>query len=369
MELLKVLEKPLAVKGDDPLMHAIQLMCNENRHEVYVFNNDKFVGVVTARDIIKKNFSSLEEIRVETLLRKIAPLAIDTEFEDIAKHLIISEFRSIPIEHEGKIYALSKLSLLKIMDKSFADKKKIKDVMNFPYVIESNDSIAVARSMMRDLNISRLPVIEDGKVAGILDILDVLRAVGERHRVKLGEVRGEKIDLGSVEVSSFMQKNFVTVSQDTSLIDAINEMIKSNVHAVLVVDEDKLSGMVTIKDIFKIFGRSVGSTYINVSGLDVVDEFERSWIEKRIESMLEKIGKQTNVRYIFTHIDKHKKEGKRAKYSVKGRLVSDAGTFYASYYDWDLLRAMKVFLDKMEKEVIKSIEKVRDTHRKRLIGV
>jgi hypothetical protein len=41
------------------------------------------------------------------------------------------------------------------------------------------------------------------------------------------------------------------------------------------------------------------------------------------------------------------------KYSVQGRFVTDRGNFYANDYEWEPIKAMKIFLDRVEGEIYK----------------
>ena len=56
---------------------------------------------------------------------------------------------------------------------------------------------------------------------------------------------------------------------------------------------------------------------------------------------------------------RHKETGKRVKYSVKGRLITEKGMFFADDHAWRLTKAVKGVLEKMEREVVKSIGKKR----------
>jgi CBS domain-containing protein len=46
-----------------------------------------------------------------------------------------------------------------------------------PFYVESSDTIETAATLMHDNNVSRLPVIDDGKLVGLLSRNDILRAV------------------------------------------------------------------------------------------------------------------------------------------------------------------------------------------------
>jgi CBS domain-containing protein len=130
---------------------------------------------------------------------------------------------------------------------------------------------------------------------------------------------------------------------------------------VVVEEDNKFLGIITIKDILKLIGKSLETVYIRVSGLAEEDDFVRKKIDEMIEKTVQKTLKVVKVSYVVIHVETHKKKekGERMKYSVQGRFVTDKGNFYASDYEWEPIKAMKTFLDRMEGEIFKQIDKKR----------
>ncbi|HET6588959.1 MAG TPA: CBS domain-containing protein [Candidatus Nitrosocosmicus sp.] len=97
------------------------------------------------------------------------------------------------------------------------------------------------RLILRSIN--GLPIIEeDGKVIGILTIIDILRAIKENK------------DLDTLKAKDLMTSNPKTVNQQTDMIEIIKLMDNEGIEMVPVVDENndnRLIGVVSRKDILE----------------------------------------------------------------------------------------------------------------------
>ena len=62
------------------------------------------------------------------------------------------------------------------------------------------------------------------------------------------------------------------------------------------------------------------------------------------------------MNYFVAHLSKHT-SGKRTKYSFHARLATGKGFFFAQAHGWDILKAMKDVLSKMEKEIMRKKER------------
>lgn len=97
------------------------------------------------------------------------------------------------------------------------------------------------RLILRSIN--GMPIIqEDGKVIGILTIIDILRAIKDNK------------DLDTLRARDLMTNDPKIVNQQTDMIEIIGLMDKEGIEMVPVVDEDndnRLIGVVSRKDIIE----------------------------------------------------------------------------------------------------------------------
>ena len=105
-----------------------------------------------------------------------------------------------------------------------------------PVTVNGASTIGDAKKIMTEFKISGLPVVDDGRLIGIITNRDI---------------RFETDDLLNVS-KRMTSENLVTVPVGTSLDKAKNILQKHRIEKLLVVDEESnLTGLITVKDIQK----------------------------------------------------------------------------------------------------------------------
>ncbi|MEE9323895.1 MAG: CBS domain-containing protein [Candidatus Aenigmarchaeota archaeon] len=359
MELESVIEEAFFVKPEETLSHIASKMAEERRYEAFVFDNG-LKGIVTLDDIVKRKVTSPQKTRVSYFMKPVTPFPIDTSVGDIINYMLVSEYRSLPVEKEGKIYAVSKPKLLRFVKDEVFEGKKAKDIMQFPYCASENDSISTVVSTMKDLGLNRIPILgKGGKFSGLVDSLSLANVMVDERRSKRGERFGDKTKLEDIGISRFVRTDIVKAEPDTDLKQIVRRVSGEGVCAVIVERNEKFMGMITVKDLFKLVGKSIETVYVKVTGLDSEDGFIKLKIDEMVDNTITKLLKFTAVTYVAIHVETHRKGGRRMKYSVKGRFVTENGNFYASDHEWDPTKAMKLFLGKIEREIRRHVEKGR----------
>ncbi len=216
---------------------------------------------------------------------------------------------------------------------------------------------------LRELDVSRLPVInKTGRTEGLIETLGLLRADTHRQRSQVGEGSGEKIHLRAVLINSLMKKNIPIADPDTQVTGLISLMLERNTSTVVIEEKGKISGIITPKLILELiikepFRKRVEGIYVRISGLQEEDTFIKTVVDEEIRNEIRKLGKIIPIDNMVLHVKKHKKTGDRQKYSVKSRLITEKGYFFASDYGWDITKVIRGILQKFEKEIIKKKEK------------
>lgn len=116
----------------------------------------------------------------------------------------------------------------------------IKAVMTpFPYSVDVAAPVAAARALMREHQISHLPVTHDGELAGIVAERDI--------RLLLGTDRADN-DVEQTAVSEAMVKDTYIVDMDTRLDEVLNHMANHHLGSAIVTRRGKLVGVFTVTD-------------------------------------------------------------------------------------------------------------------------
>jgi CBS domain-containing protein len=133
---------------------------------------------------------------------------------------------------------------------------KISEVMTpNPKTVGPSDSIQAAAQIMRDEDTGVVPVVEDGRVTGIVTDRDiVLRAVADADF--------------QAKVDDVVSDDVITATPDMTTADAAALMSEHQIRRLPVVDEDdRLVGIVSLGDLAVKEGRDarMGDTLEKVS--------------------------------------------------------------------------------------------------------
>jgi acetoin utilization protein AcuB len=107
-----------------------------------------------------------------------------------------------------------------------------------PITVSPHDGLARAKTLMDSGNFRRLPVVENGKVVGIVTERDLRSHLGY---------------LASTRVDAAMTASPVTITSRISAEDAARLMLQHKIGGLPVVDDGELVGIVSTSDILRAF--------------------------------------------------------------------------------------------------------------------
>ena len=126
--------------------------------------------------------------------------------------------------------------------------KKVKDYMNAPiYVIERNEPIQRARNLMFKYGIGRLPVMDEGRLVGIVTKYDITNRLNQAAP----EWRRRPID--KVPIQVVMTEKPITIFPDATMPQAAELLIENNISGLPVERDSQIAGMITSRDMMRYF--------------------------------------------------------------------------------------------------------------------
>ncbi len=112
----------------------------------------------------------------------------------------------------------------------------ISDIMSYPVVtVDEKTTVAEVAEMLREIGCTGLPVVDEK---------EILTGVVSRRDFK----RIRKDSQMQAPVKSIMSRDVVTLSADSSAVDAAKLMIKHDIGRIPVIAEGKIAGIVTRSD-------------------------------------------------------------------------------------------------------------------------
>ncbi len=118
-----------------------------------------------------------------------------------------------------------------------------------PVTLECNDILDVADDIMLLGRIRHLPVLEGGRVVGVLSQRDLFHSALVKV---LGFKQREQKDLmRTVRVREVMSQPVITISPDAPVKQAARLMMEKKIGCLAVVENEKFVGVVTETDILR----------------------------------------------------------------------------------------------------------------------
>ena len=114
-----------------------------------------------------------------------------------------------------------------------------------------------ALAMFKRERIRRAPVMQNGKLIGIVSASDLMNA--SPSPVTSLSVWEMNYLISKVKVKNVMTKKVITVTKDTPIEEAARIMADNKIGGLPVMDGEKVVGMITETDLFKVFLELMGA--------------------------------------------------------------------------------------------------------------
>lgn len=125
----------------------------------------------------------------------------------------------------------------------------VQDIMSSPVLcVDSLTTVTDAQALMKEHKIRRVPVIDEGKLVGMLTQGDVRGALPSEVTT-LNRTEQDYL-IKQLKVERVMTGDVVVATTDMSLADAARLLVQYKIGGLPVVADDKVVGMVTESDIF-----------------------------------------------------------------------------------------------------------------------
>ena len=173
-----------------------------------------------------------------------------------------------------------------------------------PITTTAETSIVDVADILKENHIHRLPVLDKkGKLIGVITEKDILHA--SPSPVSSLSVYEMPYMLSRLKVSNLMTKDVRTIDPDTTVEEAAKIMVDDDLSCLPVIEGEKLVGIVSKSDMFKVLYELFGSL---VKGTRVTFLFnQRSGEISRLSTA--RANKGFDIISIGTFVDKGEKDG------------------------------------------------------------
>jgi CBS domain-containing protein len=247
---------------DDDLGLAGQLMVWGNVRHLPVVRDDRVVGVISERDILRRQAQvgtrAYAREPVASVMRAPAVTTTPDELVVTATATMLSHhFGCLPVIDRGVLAGI--LTTTDLLEGELASSletpatglpRPVRSIMRSAPAVATADTLLFdAAALMARRNVRHLPIIRpDRTVVGMLSDRDVLAALGDPRR--LGEDEQALVRAKAMSVGDVMSKTVIAVGEEEPMTAATDHFIHEAVGALPVVDSDrKLVGILSYLDV------------------------------------------------------------------------------------------------------------------------
>jgi CBS domain-containing protein len=246
--------KIIAVDKDESLKRVLDLMEKYNITKIPVLDNKKFFGLVTDNVIayklgsIRKRSVTASRLHASSVTEKeIRTISPEEEVKKILKSVGEPGPTMLPVvEKEKLVGVVTKADLLPLVK----SKNRLDSIMQRKVLtVSPDDRVIHARRIMITKNIARLPVVEEKRLVGIISEMEIAFAFASLK--KSFSIGRQKHRLDELLVKDVMRSPVLWTTPSMSIYDTAQMMLKHNIGALPVIENETLVGMATRTDVIK----------------------------------------------------------------------------------------------------------------------
>jgi CBS domain-containing protein len=114
--------------------------------------------------------------------------------------------------------------------------------------LNKTDSLETAERLFKQNHIRHIPVVSGKSIKGMLSLTDLLR-ISFADAVDETEDYVDSIVYNMFTIEQVMAKNLISVTSNTTIKEVAEILSKKEFHAIPIVDNNKLVGIVTTTDL------------------------------------------------------------------------------------------------------------------------
>ena len=322
------------------------------RYEALVSSGAK-VGLVTIRGLL--DVDQPARTKIERLWKTLVPVESDCTFRGVAEALIRDNMRAFPVVEEGKpVGIISQVEIVEAMvDVPELKAYPAKDYMRSPVAtLNSAEKVTQARRMMLERGISHVPVVDSGRLIGVVTAMDIVHTfITPPSRMTTGDTTGEKVTRFPGQVNGVMDDNPLVVGQNASILDVVRGMRDREKSACIMVEENgAVLGILTPREALVILkGAEPEGLPVSILGLERENFFERGVAEEKVRRVVARNMRiHPDINQVSIRIRRQQNSGERARYQIAARVLSPTEQFNASTEGWDLLASFDDLLEALD---------------------
>ncbi|HSQ49563.1 MAG TPA: CBS domain-containing protein [Candidatus Deferrimicrobiaceae bacterium] len=325
----------------------------------------KYAGIITRRSILRTRLDPTKT-KVKSLMKTAPEVNPTDSLSRVAKLIITSGIRQLPVFEKGKLigFITDEAVIHAAVIAGEWGNNPIETIMTrAPYTMEATRSVGAVLSSMREHGVSHVPILDNGKLAGLISIQDILENLyWPQKRMGNMDVAGELIGSLAVAARGIMVKPVITVTKQTILKDAEQKMHKHDISCLCIVENEHLIGIATKLDFLEPISQLEMperrlSVQFGVKDIEISPE-QQQYMMAEFDSFAHRFQDAFQLGSLFIYIKSHRGTNMRGTPMIHCRLQfrTTKGSFFASSEGWGVEPTFKVALDRLDRRLLRSKE-------------
>ncbi len=251
MFIKEIMSTPVTIDKSERIAHALDVMEKHDLRRLLVTNDGKLGGTITMRQIARV-LGTRQRLGMPASSLHVATATSDSVVK------VDPEMRV-----DDAVLLLQKTSVLVVMEgedilgwvrpkdmlKAIRMTGLAADAMRTPLTANLSDRLVHVRRVMLDRDVGRLPVMENGKLVGIISERDVAKSL--RAFRDLVPSNQQEARIKNLLVSDVMSRDVKSIFVDTPLEEARQKMLEEDLGGMPVLNQNnELVGMLTRRCFF-----------------------------------------------------------------------------------------------------------------------
>jgi CBS domain-containing protein len=327
-------------------------------------DHDNYVGMVSRRSVLRTRLD-LSRTKVKSLMTVAPEVSLGDSLSRVARLMIGSGVRQLPVFEKNRIvgFVTDEAVIHATVGAEWGNNPVESIMTRAPHTMEANRSVGAVLGLMREYGISHVPIMEKGRLAGLVSIQDIIgNLYWPLQRIGNTDVVGERIETLAVPAKGIMSSPVITVEPKKSLRECEQLMHKHDISCLCVVDSDRLVGVVTKLDFLEPISQMETaerrlSVQFGTKDVEISPE-QQQFMMTEFDSFARRFQDAFQLGSLFVYMKTHKGTNMRGTPMIHCRLQfrTTRGSFFAASEGWGVEPTFKVALDRLERRLLRSKE-------------
>lgn len=344
---------------DETVARVLGFMKEADAYEAAVSSRGAY-GIITVRDLL--DVDQPAQTKIDSVWKATGSVNPGEPVVSFCEELVRNNIRALPVVEEGGIVGLAtQMDVVSAMaEVPELSEHTARELIRSPvWSLDNDERISYARRTMLEKGISHVPVMENGRLVGVVTAGDIVHTfIAPVSKTTTGERVGRRTGRFPGQVIDIMDTRPCTVNPEASVLDAVTLLRDQGKSACFMTDpENRVLGILAPRDLMAPLLRlsTPEELPVYIMGIEEEDFFERAVAEAKVRRVLERSRRfRPDITEVSVRIKRSQLTGERTRYELTGRALGQRGQINAEAGGWDLLEAFDVLTSRLGEAIRRS---------------